>query len=756
MRATITEVRSDGLVVSVSDAANRARDAWLPSQEWAANPSEWGPATLSLEVGQELDVVPLPGPQEGRLVVSRKGFTLKAVDASMVNKIVDVKVTDIGKTLIRGTLGDNVPAVVTYRNHQAYLDWVASKGLTQELADHAVLGRGDVIRGFVKGVSDEHSSVSVNVSEYLIYMGREIAEAVTKVEMSPQEEREEEALPHRNLRAETIASISPVLLGDDNACRESIAKVLRSEGVEVHTLEDTKQAQDFLDALSSDGPGPSIPYRLAILDPNMEEHGTDLVGLRIAQELCAKTVCRVIVMTGEINNINKLDRAPGLGIYGYIEKPFTMDQLIEAIEEACELDKAIPLAEWITPDSKSPSPDMSVEHAPPAHDPEELTLRGALQSLAQLKQGTVVHVFQLHPRSYRARSLCASGPELQWERLRGKIAKSVIKDTAVDKELILETNASNAPSKHLWTLQMMKYQSFCGVPVVIRGTHAALVAFHPEASAFDHDFLMHARLTAEQAGRIIERQTLYETRRNEAELASVGMALASLAHELTSDMTALSARLRILGDLASNDPEDLSKREKALAALENVRRNVGVIATKTKVLRRAHARSDRVSIVECLRKAATACHTVVSQTIKDPERILIEEVRAPEGSWEVNASMASLIIVFFNLYLNAAQQIDLTSGVRKQGRIYNSLRQFTDEHGRRWARARVHDTGPGIHHDDWERVFDPGYSTKPDGSGLGLYICRFLLRDFSATISVTSSVLWAGTTVTVNLPLLAD
>jgi two-component system NtrC family sensor kinase len=110
-------------------------------------------------------------------------------------------------------------------------------------------------------------------------------------------------------------------------------------------------------------------------------------------------------------------------------------------------------------------------------------------------------------------------------------------------------------------------------------------------------------------------------------------------------------------------------------------------------------------------------------------------------------------MVFFNLYLNAAQQIDLASRVRRQGKIWTTLSYFMDGGNQRWARVRVHDSGPGIHQDDWERVFDPGYSTKPSGSGLGLYICRYVLRDLSATVSVTSSRIWDGTTVTVNLKL---
>ncbi|MGH9428804.1 MAG: ATP-binding protein, partial [Terriglobia bacterium] len=384
--------------------------------------------------------------------------------------------------------------------------------------------------------------------------------------------------------------------------------------------------------------------------------------------------------------------------------------------------------------------------------PGELTMQGALQVLGRLKAGVVIHVFELHPRSFRPRSLAFLGGPLKWEFLAGKIAKSVIKDTAFSERLLVETNAGQSAT-HLWTLQMMKYESFLGVPVHVKGRRLALVAFHSEQHAFDDEFVAAARLTAEQVGRAAERRRLYETRRNEATHASFGMALASLAHELASDLTALDANLGELEEMAPSGSKPSSEGNDPIETLKRIRKDVADISEKTRTLRGSRARSDRVSIIDCLRKAATACRTVVAETIDRPERIWIHPVAAPDGSWDVAAPAASLIVVFFNLYLNAAQQIDLASGIRTNGEVWSSVTRFEEASGKAWARIRVHDSGPGIHRDDWEQVFEPGYSTKPNGSGLGLYICRHLLRDFSANLLVTSSAIWDGTTITVSVPL---
>jgi len=68
------------------------------------------------------------------------------------------------------------------------------------------------------------------------------------------------------------------------------------------------------------------------------------------------------------------------------------------------------------------------------------------------------------------------------------------------------------------------------------------------------------------------------------------------------------------------------------------------------------------------------------------------------------------------------------------------------------ARCEVSDTGCGIVPDDWQRVMQPGYSTRK-GGGLGLSRSRELLRKFEGDLAVKHSELGAGTTMVLSLPL---
>jgi len=751
MRASILEVRPSGLILRLNGKPGNP-EAWLPSGDWSINPLLWDAASISLEPGSEIDVASIPMRLEGRQVVSRRAFSRDALDSSWINEIREITISDIGRTLIRGTIGDCIPGVVS---RESYLDWVASKGLSQDWSDHGELAQGDVIRGFVRSIANKEGAVELDVSGYLDYRSNETTKAVQSTIAHPLEEREERSVSTLQMLSREVSdAISPVLLADDNdKCRESVASLFRRARVDVQTLGNIDDAKAFLSAFDQKNHASPMSkrFRLAILDPNLEEESFDLTGLKIAEALASLPNCRIVLMTGEASNEKKLKYWSELKIHGYIEKPFTANRLLEEIREAQVLKEPFPLKNWIKTQPQPIVASQALDNPATTDDGTEVPLATILQTLGKIKPNTVIHLFYLHPRSLRARSLAHFGEGLRWELLRGKIAKSVIRDTAFSREPSVEANAKARPW-HLWTQQMMEYESFCGVPVHVKGQRLALVAFHRNVNAFDDSFVVAARLAAERTARALERQLLRDSRSNEATFVSFGMALASLAHELASEMTALDASLKELSDVLSGE-NDVDSQSDSMHVMESIRADVADIAQKTAILRSIHTRVGTASIPYCLKKASAACRKLLPENFKHPERIYIAPVETPPGLWEVAVPPASLIIIFFNLYLNAAQQIDLASRVRKFGEIWQSVNRYTDSTGRSWARVRIHDSGPGIHHEDWERVFEPGYSTKPNGSGLGLYICRHLLQGISGNILVTSSAIWDGTTFTVNLPL---
>ena len=94
-------------------------------------------------------------------------------------------------------------------------------------------------------------------------------------------------------------------------------------------------------------------------------------------------------------------------------------------------------------------------------------------------------------------------------------------------------------------------------------------------------------------------------------------------------------------------------------------------------------------------------------------------------------------VVFGNLITNALQAIE------DNGKI--SIRASEDANR---IKIEVEDSGPGIEEENFEKIFDPLFTTKSGGTGLGLVSCRNIVTQHGGTITVKNN----PTTFTITLP----
>jgi signal transduction histidine kinase/CheY-like chemotaxis protein len=748
LKSTVKSVSVDGVILRLEDG----KEAWLPSQEWSSDAQDWPAAVEAIEVGEELYVSPLPILHQSMRVVSRRQLTERMVDDSWLNKPRIMRVTELTRMLIRGSIG----SVDVVAEQQPYLDYVSRKGLNHWAIDHAVIGRGDMVGGVVTGFSEEGLPI-LNAAEYLEQADQEFETKPAHVEGSTKGGvvvAPRSSVPAVTLRKEIIEQITPVLLVENELrCRESISAILHRENVVVKIAEDSVTAHDLLSSNSS--------FRLVIVDLNLDTSAHDQNGFGVISRLQDHSDCRILLMTGEDFNETKRGRWGHLKVNACLLKPFGAEELFQAIDEAVSLTRMSWL-DLLGGPVRAESGTTPTE--PITSHPGPVSVQEAVNRLVLVRPGSVIHLFELHPRSYRARSVVSvNGSRLDWIPFRGKIAKSPIKDTAFASSPVDEPCAPS-DGLHFWTRQMMDYQSFYGVSVRVPGPHRhALVAFHSERNAFDERFKFAARVCAEQVGRALDREGLIRSRTQEGAFAAMGMTLESLAHELRNETTPMIQFSRIVGDYITNarflDNAEIST---AKVSAGHLQRSADVIHKTVKALLGVRAKRQLVDVWECLRIAARRCRQITNETLPHFGAIRIEfpPEQTPLGELLVRSTMAAITIVLFNLFLNAAQQIDqmASGGVRRGGRIWSSCELRSYEKSARVVLLRIHDTGPGIHADDWHRIFQPGYSTKPEGTGLGLHICRHLLADISdrgrrATLNVTRSVLLDGTTFTLALPL---
>ena len=114
----------------------------------------------------------------------------------------------------------------------------------------------------------------------------------------------------------------------------------------------------------------------------------------------------------------------------------------------------------------------------------------------------------------------------------------------------------------------------------------------------------------------------------------------------------------------------------------------------------------------------------------------------PTGEVRIQGDRTRLTRAFNNLVQNA-----LESGAGAKVDVEVRLRTEGSE-----AIVEVIDNGQGIEQERLERIFEPKFTTKTHGLGLGLAMVRAIVQAANGSISV-SSTLGTGTTFTVRLPL---
>lgn len=209
-------------------------------------------------------------------------------------------------------------------------------------------------------------------------------------------------------------------------------------------------------------------------------------------------------------------------------------------------------------------------------------------------------------------------------------------------------------------------------------------------------------------------QRLFETEK----LSAVGLLAASVAHDIRNLLTPLT----IEASLA--DQDDPALRAESLSAM---RRQIDGLALLTHRLL-ALAKPD------ILDREPTDLSQLVSQILRlvQPQATLENVAVACAVSPRlprVYADPVQIEQVLVNLILNAVQAMKATSG----GILTLTLDRFQGG-----ARVRVRDTGPGITAANKKRLFDPFFTTRPDGAGLGLFSCRRIAEAHSGTITVRS------------------
>lgn len=249
--------------------------------------------------------------------------------------------------------------------------------------------------------------------------------------------------------------------------------------------------------------------------------------------------------------------------------------------------------------------------------------------------------------------------------------------------------------------------------------------------------------SGEVEGVILVGQDLTEVRKLQKQiirsekLATLGQVAAGVAHEVGNPLTSISVYANFLAKNLDGviEDADLEKIKRIVEASARIHTFTRALVTYGRPLREKAA---EISIQSLLERALSFCEHLID---KAGAEVLLEV--AP-GLPDIVGIMGNLEQVFVNLITNACHAL-------KGG---GTIRLTAAAAAPNLIRITVQDTGYGIAPERLEDIFEPFYSTKPEGlgTGLGLSIVRRILTDHDADISVESE-LGKGTTFTIVFPI---
>jgi PAS domain S-box-containing protein len=238
---------------------------------------------------------------------------------------------------------------------------------------------------------------------------------------------------------------------------------------------------------------------------------------------------------------------------------------------------------------------------------------------------------------------------------------------------------------------------------------------------------------------------LEEQLRRSEKLSALHTLSAGVAHEIRNPLSAIDLNLHLLQEEISTEPMNAEAVQRYSDILNaEVRRIRGIVDN---FLRFARPTSLVLGDVRLDGIARHIGELVRYEAQEHGVEILID---FPEDLPAVSGDETQLGQVFLNLMINAVQAMPRGGTLRISG-----LQRIAD--ARTVVEVSVRDTGIGINKTDLAKVFEPFFSTKPDGNGLGLAIAYRIIEDHGGTIRVTSEP-GTGTTFALSFPtvLIAD
>lgn len=530
------------------------------------------------------------------------------------------------------------------------------------------------------------------------------------------------------------------VIDDESDFADGLAEWLARFGYEVSTTKDS-----VID---------STEDRLAdlyLIDVDLGE--TD--GRDTAKTLCARQPdARIVLMTA----LDRLDEHESVDesllVDGILLKPLDYEEVLDLLAEL-ETSKPKPIdLQNLSLGQRDQSFLEYVANQPSLRQGEEISLNEALHRLRRHTGAHSAYLLRVDLFTLRisiAGCSCLSEGYLTQSQL-DTLKQSVVRNIAIDKEII-RSGTISGHDRFASLLRVFNLESLIGVPIPDVGIDAryVLLLLHPEPDQFSEAHMVEALGVSHLLASYLQQEAIGAIVTKAQRSILFGQLSAGLLHELKNKINSIGQQmqnmeldLEDLADKAKGLParlwtRDLTKRTTLMKAeYADLRtmtfENLGILGQE---------RLISVDVNELLQKTA---RTVAPLAKANKVRM---EIRQDQHIPRITTISLRLEQVFLNIALNAVQQMALMHSPYGSLQIATKYEGQDSEHP---LTIRFTDDGPGIHKSLWEWIFDLGTTTRPDGSGLGLFVSQGLIQSLGGQVAVEQSFMFVGTTMVIRLP----
>ena len=360
---------------------------------------------------------------------------------------------------------------------------------------------------------------------------------------------------------------------------------------------------------------------------------------------------------------------------------------------------------------------------------------------------------------------CKMAVGIDEERIKGislrlNPEESVVARSIFEKQPFIIPDASKDPRVNPFMKEKFNLRSLVVIPLLVRekalGAIAAdfvhsnrnitkealesLTVFAQQAGLAIHNAFMYQELKtfSQQMEEKIQKTTA-DLSKTEAQLirseklAALGQLAAGIAHEIRNPLTSINI---LIHSLASNLPSETSQKEDLKVIEEEIHRINEIVDQFLRFAKPTPPLFQKVEVASIFEETLQLLRPQIEK-----QRIVVQKEFQTLPPIMMDREQIKQVIL--NLLLNAVQATIKGGHLALKGHIPR------DE---RWIKLLIQDSGVGIPPEDMNKLFDPFFSTKEGGIGLGLSIAHRIIDQHHGKIEVESAP-GKGTLFTIWLPI---